>query len=132
MWEAAGAHCHIMSAVQHDAVFASVSHLPHVLAYALVAQIINAEDAELKLDFAGGGFRDFTRIAASSPEMWRDICLSNREALLRELTTYEAVIGRLKAMIAERDGAALERVFRRASEARLAWPQRATATNQPE
>jgi prephenate dehydrogenase len=113
-----------MSAVQHDAVFAAVSHLPHVLSYALVAQIINAEDAELKLDFAGGGFRDFTRIAASSPEMWRDICLSNREALLRELTTYEAVVGRLKTMIAERDGAALERVFRRASEARLAWPQR--------
>lgn len=129
MWEAAGAHCHIMSAVQHDAVFAAVSHLPHVLSYALVAQIINAEDGALKLDFAGGGFRDFTRIAASSPEMWRDICLSNREALLRELTTYEAVIGRLKTMIAERDGDALERVFRRASEARLAWPQRVAPGN---
>jgi len=118
-----------MSAVQHDAVFAAVSHLPHVLSYALVAQIINAEDGALKLDFAGGGFRDFTRIAASSPEMWRDICLSNREALLRELTTYEAVIGRLKTMIAERDGDALERVFRRASEARLAWPQRVAPGN---
>jgi len=61
--------------------------------------------------------------------MWRDICLSNREALLRELTTYEAVIGRLKTMIAERDGDALERVFRRASEARLAWPQRVAPGN---
>lgn len=132
MWEAVGAYCHIMSAVQHDAVFAAVSHLPHVLSYALVAQIINAEDGALKLDFAGGGFRDFTRIAASSPEMWRDICLSNREALLRELNTYEAVIGRLKTMIAERDGASLERVFRRASEARLAWPQRVAPTTQPE
>ncbi|MFX7961244.1 prephenate dehydrogenase dimerization domain-containing protein, partial [Acinetobacter baumannii] len=81
---------------------------PHVLSYALVAQIVNAEDGALKLDFAGGGFRDFTRIAASSPEMWRDICLSNREALLRELNTYEAVIGRLKKMIAEHDGASLE------------------------
>ena len=132
MWDAAGAYCHVMSAVQHDAVFAAVSHLPHVLSYALVAQIINAEDAALKLDFAGGGFRDFTRIAASAPEMWRDICLSNRDALLRELTTYEAVVGRLKKMIAERDSDALERVFRRASEARLAWPQRAAGTSQPE
>ncbi len=63
MWESTGADCHVMSAVQHDAVFAAVSHLPHLLAFALVAQLVNAEDAALKLDFAGGGFRDFTRIA---------------------------------------------------------------------
>lgn len=130
MWESAGADVHVMSAVQHDAVFASVSHLPHVLSYALVAQVANAEDAALKLDFAGGGFRDFTRIAASSPEMWRDICIANKEALLREINTYEAVLGHLKAQIKAGDGAALERIFARASDTRLKWgAARAAAHN---
>jgi prephenate dehydrogenase len=130
MWESAGADVHVMSAVQHDAVFASVSHLPHVLSYALVAQVANAEDAALKLDFAGGGFRDFTRIAASSPEMWRDICIANKEALLREINTYEAVLGHLKAQIKAGDGAALERIFARASATRLKWgAARAAAHN---
>ncbi len=121
MWEATGAECHVISAVQHDAVFASVSHLPHLLAFAFVAQIANAEDAAMKLDFAGGGFRDFTRIAGSSPEMWRDICIANKDALLRELDTYESVLGHLRKQIREGDGAALERVFKRASEVRLKW-----------
>lgn len=121
MWEAAGGVCEIMSAVQHDAVFAAVSHLPHLLSYALVAQVANAEDASLKLDCAGGGFRDFTRIAASSPEMWRDICLANREALLRELTTYQSMLAHLRTQIETGNGEALERLFRRASEVRLEW-----------
>ncbi|CAG9179556.1 prephenate dehydrogenase [Cupriavidus pampae] len=130
MWEATGAHCHVISAVQHDAVFAAVSHLPHVLAFAMVAQVANAEDAAMKLDFAGGGFRDFTRIAGSSPEMWRDICIANKDALLRELDTYEAVLGHLRKQIRDGDGAALERVFARASDARLKWGAlRASAHN---
>ncbi|SPA00060.1 PREPHENATE/Arogenate DEHYDROGENASE [Cupriavidus taiwanensis] len=129
MWESAGAHCHVMSAVRHDAVFAAVSHLPHVLSYALVAQVANAEDAALKLDFAGGGFRDFTRIAASSPEMWRDICVANREALLRELNTYQSVLAHLKTLIEKGDGDALERIFTRASKTRLAWGAERAAGN---
>nr|WP_115711577.1 prephenate dehydrogenase/arogenate dehydrogenase family protein [Cupriavidus taiwanensis] len=130
MWESAGAYCHVMSAVQHDAVFAAVSHLPHVLSYALVAQVANAEDAALKLDFAGGGFRDFTRIAASSPEMWRDICVANRDALLRELNTYQSVLAHLKTLIEKGDGDALERIFTRASKTRLAWgAERAAGIN---
>ncbi|CAG9165108.1 Cyclohexadienyl dehydrogenase [Cupriavidus laharis] len=130
MWESAGAECHVMSAVQHDAVFAAVSHLPHVLSYALVAQVGNAEDAALKLAFAGGGFRDFTRIAASSPEMWRDICVANREALLRELNTYQSVLAHLRTQIEKGDGAALERIFTRASKIRLQWgADRAAAAN---
>ncbi|MGO4279458.1 prephenate dehydrogenase [Cupriavidus sp. OV038] len=130
MWECTGADCHVMSAVQHDAVFAAVSHLPHLLAFALVAQLVNAEDAALKLDFAGGGFRDFTRIAGSSPEMWRDICIANKEALLREIDTYEKVLAHLKTQIKDGDGEGLERVFTRASGARLKWgTARAAATN---
>lgn len=130
MWETAGGVCEIMSAVQHDAVFAAVSHLPHLLSYALVAQVANAEDAALKLACAGGGFRDFTRIAASSPEMWRDICLANRDALLRELNTYQSVLAHLKAQIEAGNGEALERVFARASQARLQWgAERAAAAD---
>lgn len=130
MWETAGGVCEIMSAVQHDAVFAAVSHLPHLLSYALVAQVANAEDAALKLACAGGGFRDFTRIAASSPEMWRDICLANREALLRELNTYQSVLAHLRAQIEAGNGEALERVFARASQARLQWgAERAAAAD---
>lgn len=130
MWESTGADCHVMSAVQHDAVFAAVSHLPHLLAFALVAQLVNAEDAALKLDFAGGGFRDFTRIAGSSPEMWRDICVANKEALLREIDTYEKVLAHLKTQIKEGDAEGLERVFTRASGARQKWgTARAAVTN---
>jgi len=121
MWEVAGAVCHVMPAVQHDAMFAAVSHLPHLLAFALVTQVVNAEDSEAKLAFAGSGFRDTTRIAASSPEMWRDICIGNRAALLREINTYQAVLAHLKTQVEQSNGDALEKFFRRASEARHAW-----------
>ncbi|AJE99181.1 prephenate dehydrogenase [Pandoraea apista] len=121
MWEATGARVSEMSETQHDRVFASVSHLPHVLSYALIAQILEAPDAALKLGFAGGGFRDFTRIAASNPEMWRDICVANREALLAELDGYLATLGRLRELIDAGDGAGLEAVFARTSQARTDW-----------
>jgi prephenate dehydrogenase len=121
MWRATGASVHAMSPAQHDRVFASVSHLPHVLSFALVEQILNSPDADLKFSFAAGGFRDFTRIAASSPEMWRDICLANRSALLEELDGYAAVLARLRAAIDASDGAALESVFARSRAARSQW-----------
>ena len=81
-----------MDALEHDRVFAAVSHLPHLLAFALVAQIAREDDAERKLGKAGAGFRDFTRIAASSPTMWRDVCIANREALIAELGGYRALL----------------------------------------
>jgi len=84
-WIACGARVEMLDADAHDRVLSAVSHLPHLLAYALVAQIADATDAELKFALAGGGFRDFTRIAASSPEMWRDIAIANRDALLDDL-----------------------------------------------
>ena len=121
MWRATGAAVHEMSPEQHDRVLASVSHLPHVLSFALVEQILGSPDAALKFSFAAGGFRDFTRIAASSPEMWRDICVANRAALLDELDGYTAVLARLRAAIEAGDGAALEAVFARSREARSGW-----------
>lgn len=123
LWRATGALVHEMSAGQHDRVFASVSHLPHLLSFALVEQILNSPDAALKFSFAAGGFRDFTRIAASSPEMWRDICVANRAALLDELDAYTEVLARLRAAVEAADGAALEAVFARSCVARTEWQE---------
>ncbi|MDR5737780.1 MULTISPECIES: prephenate dehydrogenase/arogenate dehydrogenase family protein [unclassified Caballeronia] len=124
MWRATGAAVHRMSEAQHDRVFASVSHLPHVLSFALVEQILEAPDAQLKFSFAAGGFRDFTRIAASSPEMWRDVCIANRTALLAELDAYTDVLARFRAAIDASDGAALEAAFARSRVARQEWQER--------
>ena len=73
-WESVGSEVKKIGVVQHDAIYAAVSHLPHLLSYALMASVLNSEDADQKLDHVGAGFKDFTRIAASNPEMWRDIC----------------------------------------------------------
>ncbi|PQV52076.1 prephenate dehydrogenase/arogenate dehydrogenase family protein [Paraburkholderia sp. BL21I4N1] len=127
MWRATGACVRDMSPEQHDRVLASVSHLPHVLSFALVEQILNSPDAALKFSFAAGGFRDFTRIAASSPEMWRDVCVANRAALLEELDSYTAVLARLRAAIEAADGATLEAVFARSRVARSEWQEQRSA-----
>jgi prephenate dehydrogenase len=127
MWGACGARVQTMSAARHDAVFASVSHLPHVLAFALIEQILRAPDAELKLALAGSGFRDFTRIAASSPQVWRDICVANRAALLSDLDAFGAVLDEIRQALETGDGAALQAVFERTSAARAAWGAPAVA-----
>jgi prephenate dehydrogenase len=120
-WESTGARVRKIGAVQHDAIFAAVSHLPHVLSYALMVSVMNSEDAQEKLQHAGAGFRDFTRIAASSPEMWRDICLANRTAILKEMDQYLSVAGHLRELIANEDAAGLEKAFTKASKARQEW-----------
>jgi prephenate dehydrogenase len=120
-WQACGAKVSIMQAAQHDRIFAAVSHLPHLLAYALVDMLASRPDAELLFNYAASGFRDFTRIAASSSEMWRDIALANKHALLVELGAYEAKLEELKAALSAADGDALAAIFSRAREARSAW-----------
>ena len=120
-WEAAGARVASMPAERHDRIFAAVSHLPHVLSFALVSEIAEREDADDLLGFAAGGFRDFTRIAASSPEMWRDIALQNRAALLEELDRYGARLAVFRELIARGDGPGLERLMTEARTARHAW-----------
>lgn len=121
LWKSVGANLFTMSAIQHDAVFAAVSHLPHVLSYALMLQVANAEDAPTKFRHAGAGFRDFTRIAASSPEMWRDICMANRDAILKELDSYMAVVSHMQALLKNKDSQTLEKLFAKASESRNKW-----------
>jgi prephenate dehydrogenase len=123
-WLATGASTHRMSALQHDAIFASISHLPHVLSFALMLLVANSEDANVKLGHAGAGFRDFTRIAASSPEMWRDVCLANKTAVLKEMDSYLNLTKLLRDMIAKEDGEALLKAFTRASVERQKWEGR--------
>lgn len=123
-WEACGARVFEMRFDEHDRVFAAVSHLPHLLAFGLVDDLAQRENAELLFSFAASGFRDFTRIAGSHPEMWRDICLANRAALLAEIDLYLAELAQLRSMVDAGDGAALQAVFDRARAARNAWATR--------
>ncbi len=121
LWRATGARVAEMEAETHDHVFAAVSHLPHLAAFALVDELAARANADLYFEYAGSGFRDFTRIAGSHPEMWRDIALANREPLQQELTAYIHALERLRQRLSEEDGAALEALFARASQARQAW-----------
>ena len=120
-WLRCGALIHRLDCAEHDRVFAAVSHLPHLLSYALVDDIAGKPHADLLFHYAASGFRDFTRIAGSSPEMWRDIALANQTALLGELDDYLAKLQGLRQMLVERNGAALESVFSNAQRARQGW-----------
>ena len=120
-WRACGAVIHTLSPEDHDRVFAAVSHLPHLLAYALVDDIAAKTHADLLFQYAASGFRDFTRIAGSSPEMWRDISLANRAALLTELDAYLAQLTSMRAMLAAADGPGLQGIYANAQRARREW-----------
>jgi prephenate dehydrogenase len=120
-WQTCGARVMRMTPKRHDEVFAAVSHLPHALAFALVEMIAKRPDAQELFSFAGAGFRDFTRIAGSSPEMWRDICLANREALLNDLNSYQTALATLAEHIRSSDGSGIEALFRDARTARNHW-----------
>ena len=121
LWQAAGAQVFELDLQAHDAIFAAVSHLPHVLAYALMNHVADSDLSADKFAMAGAGFRDFTRIAAASPEMWRDVCLNNQEAILNELDGYLAHAKALRSIILSEDSDRILDEFTRASEKRLAW-----------
>lgn len=120
-WQQCGAIIHQLTAENHDAVFAAVSHLPHLLAYTLVDDIANKPNADLLFQYAASGFRDFTRIAGSSPEMWRDISLTNQHAILTELDAYLAQLTRFRDQLAAGDGDAMYAMFSNAQRARQNW-----------
>jgi prephenate dehydrogenase len=126
-WQTCGARVRTLDAATHDRVFAAVSHLPHVLAFALVDELAARPDAEELFRFAASGFRDFTRIAASSPEMWRDVALANRDAIMTEIAAYRRQLDRIAALVAAGDGVGLEAVFGNARAARRAWDARRNA-----
>jgi len=121
MWEATGAVVEEMSVEHHDHVLAATSHLPHMLAFALVDSLARLEDRHEVFRYAAGGFRDFTRIASSDPVMWRDICLANRDALLEMMDRFRDDMDRLSQAIEQGDGDTLLEIFQRAKQARDAF-----------
>ncbi len=118
MWQHCGAHVTIMEAQHHDEVLAATSHLPHMLAYALVDTLARMNDRQEIFTYAAGGFRDFTRIASSDPQMWHDICLANREALTKMLRLFATDLQRLGDAVEQGDGEFLKITFNRAKAAR--------------
>jgi len=119
LWEGVGSRVVRMDPFRHDQIFALVSHLPHVVAYALIGTVLNGADGgEEVLRFSGGGLRDFTRIAASHPVMWRDILVRNREEVLDSIARFRKVLERIEGMIRTQDTVRLVEEFQRAKEAR--------------
>ena len=121
LWAVTGAQVEILDAALHDQVFAAVSHLPHLAAYALVNELAQRENSAEFFRFAASGFRDFTRIAGSSPEMWRDIALANHGALLNELDAYIAALQQLRHAVEAGDHHTLLKIFSQARNAREHW-----------
>ncbi len=121
IWQTLGAVVVEMPAETHDAVFAAVSHLPHMLAFVLVEELASRPNARVLFEHAASGFRDFTRIASSSPEMWRDIALNNRSALLAELDAFLAKTMMLRNDLADANEAQLMGLMQRAKHARGQW-----------
>ncbi len=130
LWESVGARVTLIEPERHDEILGAVSHLPHVLAYASM----NALPDDVLEGFAGGGFGDFSRIASSDPVMWKDIFLSNREAVLHWITRYEEVLAEMKGMIERGDGEGLQEAMRRAKERRdaLVIPERTASSPSPD
>lgn len=120
-WQACGAHIVVLEAARHDEIFAAVSHLPHVTAFALVSMLAKRSDAAELLGHSGAGLRDTVRIAGSSPEMWRDICIANRDALLKLLDDYMDELEIARSAIQNADAPALTKIFERARSARERW-----------
>jgi prephenate dehydrogenase len=123
-WQKCGARIVRLDAREHDVVFAAVSHLPHVLVFALVNALARRPDAKKLFGFSAGGLRDTVRIAGSSPEMWRDVCVANRDELLAVLDNYEDELESVRSAIESGDGATLERMFEHARAARNKWLKR--------
>ncbi len=121
MWRVCGAEVIRMSAEHHDSVFSAVSHLPHVLSYALVEMIASRDNGEELFSFAASGFRDFTRIAGSSPEMWRDICAANRDQLVTDIEAFQRALSAIAVHIRAGEFDSVEAIFAAAAHARQEW-----------
>jgi prephenate dehydrogenase len=121
LWAALGAQVRTMSALEHDSAFAAVSHLPHMLAFAAMNAVNAQAQAAKFLSLAGPGFRDFTRIAASDPAVWRDILHANRDQLLLQSQHLREALQAFETALAQGDSAALQALITAASQSRAAW-----------
>jgi prephenate dehydrogenase len=117
LWELSGGLVECMDPFRHDEIFALVSHMPHIVAYALVNAVESTDP--ICVEYSGGGFRDTTRIAASAPEMWRDICMMNRDNLLNVLGSFQKNLQRIEQCLKENDWAGIEKEFSRAWKLRM-------------
>lgn len=129
VWAALGSQVLRMTPEAHDAAFAAVSHLPHLIAFALINGIASQEQGERFLDVAGPGFRDFTRIAASDAKIWRDILISNREELLAQSKVFQRTLQAMEKLIETGQGDTLEGLIEHASQTRADWSMAATKSN---
>lgn len=118
LWEQLKAHVTDMDAGHHDEVLAATSHLPHLLAYSLVDSLAGLHEKSEIFEYAAGGFRDFTRIASSNPQMWHDICMSNRDAILKMLSLFQEDLAHLSDALRDDDGDTVKEIFSRAKRAR--------------
>ena len=121
VWSALGCHVVQMSPQAHDAAYAAVSHLPHLIAFSLINSITAQPHGADYMSLAGPGFRDFTRIAASDPKMWRDVMIANREELLAQSKMFQQTLQHLEKLILSSDGDALEKLIEQASQKRATW-----------
>ena len=120
-WEDLGGILKIMNPLEHDQIFSTVSHIPHLIAYNMVNLIAQKNNTDTLLEFAASGFKDFSRIAGSSPEVWKDISLANKEAILNDLKLFIKEIDKTSNLIKNNDNDALEKYFEVASKIRQNW-----------
>ncbi|MGB2693436.1 MAG: prephenate dehydrogenase [Thermodesulfobacteriota bacterium] len=118
MWELVGSHVYEMDPETHDHIFGIVSHLPHVVAYSLINSVLNAQDSEQLMDFAGGGLKDYTRVAASSPEMWTEIFKANKAQLLKAISSFKISLEEIEASIENDDFDGLREKLEKAASAK--------------
>ena len=118
MWESTGAKVQTLGVDQHDKVLAATSHLPHVVAYALVETVSKTDCVDQIFEYAAGGFRDSSRVASSDPVMWRDVCLENRDAIIDSLAEFQTKLGDLRSLIENSDAEALLKLFTHAKSVR--------------
>lgn len=123
LWQATGALVSELSPSEHDEILAMVSHLPHLIAYSYMHTIVGQQLGELALDYAGSGFRDFSRIAASHPAIWTDVSFANQDSLLTLIDEQQAQLQRLKNLIKQGDAQALYAYYDQAEQWRAAWPK---------
>jgi prephenate dehydrogenase len=121
LWQSCGAFVSKMSEDKHDQIFSAVSHLPHVVSYALVEMMNRRDDAEDLFDFAAGGFRDFSRIAGSSPEMWVDICRANYSPILNDVESFISSLEKIRELLRSENYEGLRKIFDAAAIARNNW-----------
>ena len=122
-WESLGGVVTKMKADEHDQIFSTISHLPHLLAFGLVNLINNKKNKNDLLNFAASGFRDFSRIAASSPEVWRDISIQNQESVIKDLKLFQKEIAKLTNFLEKKDQKGLEEYLKLASNTRKNWAE---------